>query len=465
VEKVVRKLLVTCQKGGVGKTTTSMNLASATAKAGARVLLLDADPLSNISNALNLSQHPQRQTLRKCGVDLPGVLVVDILPGLDVLSPYEDGGCGDHDLDELFGLLQTRAMQQRYGCLIVDTPPFLGANPAQLLSTCDEYLLVIRAEPMAYRTLPAFQEMVRKANTGIQMRGILLTLPESEAPGGHWEREMRGRLGARVLPQVVPYDEEVTRALAIGQLVTQAHPELAVSGQYHLLSQGLGLADFKATGDATTEETFVQAAQQAQQTRVPAVAAVGASGIDLDEAPPFTPAPEEPVLRDEPEPPTLSQLVPLPAALRMARPKAPSRPPATPARPPVTPSQLPPPRPRTPKPAVPAPQGRTPTPTSGLRGAQPWIIWIGVAVLLGFGLRFVRLPEFMLPIAVGLAVTTASVLLLRLLMTLPDSQETTAKKRSAVRPALKSGAAEVKRPSAKETAARLNALARRKPKA
>src|SRR5439155_11365986 len=46
-EKAVRKLLVTSQKGGVGKTTTSMNLAAATAMAGARVLLLDADPLSS----------------------------------------------------------------------------------------------------------------------------------------------------------------------------------------------------------------------------------------------------------------------------------------------------------------------------------------------------------------------------------------------------------------------------------
>jgi cellulose biosynthesis protein BcsQ len=71
----VRKLLVACQKGGVGKTTTSMNLAAAAAMAGTRVLLLDADPLSSISTSLNLSQHVGRQSLRKLGVELPGVLV------------------------------------------------------------------------------------------------------------------------------------------------------------------------------------------------------------------------------------------------------------------------------------------------------------------------------------------------------------------------------------------------------
>src|SRR5438874_9516558 len=80
VENVVRKLLVASQKGGVGKTTTSINLAAATAMAGARVLLLDADPLSSISSSLNLAQHPNRQPLRREGLDLPGVLCCGVIP-------------------------------------------------------------------------------------------------------------------------------------------------------------------------------------------------------------------------------------------------------------------------------------------------------------------------------------------------------------------------------------------------
>src|SRR2546421_1314275 len=89
LEKAVRKLLVASQQGGVGKTTTSINLAAAAAQAGVRVLLLDADPLSCISAALNLPQHPRRQSLTQAGVDLPGVLVSGVIPGLDVVSPYE----------------------------------------------------------------------------------------------------------------------------------------------------------------------------------------------------------------------------------------------------------------------------------------------------------------------------------------------------------------------------------------
>jgi hypothetical protein len=318
---------------------------------------------------------------------------------------------------------------------------------------------------MAYRTLPAFLEMVRKGSTSIQLRGLLLTLSESEPPGGHWEREMRGRFGTRVLPQVIPYDEEVPRVLAGGQLVAHAQPDSAVGAAYRVLCEGLGLADHRTPAAIPAEAPLVLALQQAREAREARVpvgvgAAVGETRDALPALLPIEPeGAEEPPLRREPELPTLTQLVPLPPQLRANK----SQPPAQPTpRPPVTPSA----RVTPPKPA-PAPVRRSTAAApprkrpSEPSGTSAWFAWsaIVVAIGLGIGLRFVKLPPIALPIIVGATVTMAVVLVLRLLLTMPDSSPPTPQKRSGV----KARPGEVKRPP-RADAARLNALARRKPK-
>src|SRR5207244_2157401 len=117
----------------IGKTTTSINLAAAAALGGGRALLLDVDPLSSVTASLKLTEHPQRQPLRIVDIDLPGALVTGVLPGLDVLSPYDDGGCSDQDVDDLLKVLASPEVGAAYSCLVLNTPPFLGANAAQLL--------------------------------------------------------------------------------------------------------------------------------------------------------------------------------------------------------------------------------------------------------------------------------------------------------------------------------------------
>jgi cellulose biosynthesis protein BcsQ len=511
VEKAVRKLLVASQKSGVGKTTTSINLAAATAAAGARVLLLDADPLSGISQALNLTEYPSRRLLRADGIDLPGVLCPGVVPGLDVLSPYADGACSDEQFDELLRLVASPSANS-YGCLIVDSPPFMGANPGQLLQSCDELVLVMRAEPMAYRTLPAFLELVqrsRREGRGVQMRGILLTLPDGELPGGRWERELRGRFGARILPHVIPYDAEVCKAAETSRILSHTLPDAPAAAGYHALVAALGLASEEAAVAAGAESPLVAAAAALEASGAPVgraapALAVASATIAADEAgsatpdivlPPATvpetaedtvhqPMPPSPVPRRRPPLPGPSR--PLPRArptpepaddddipdldellARQALPRPASRPPrpTAPSRPAVaTPPPAPPSRP--PKPAAKAP----PAPVVPMTSNQPWMVWVGLATLTGVGLRFVQLPEFMLPVAVGVAVAAAVILLLRLATPsapAPVAQPAVASPPSSKRPAPASRPIEVKKPASarpepkKDASARLAALARR----
>jgi chromosome partitioning protein len=435
----VRKLLVASQKSGVGKTTTSLNLAAAAATAGARVLLLDADPLSTITGSLDLAEHPRRKSLRQAGFDLPGVLIRDFVPGLDIFSPYEAGRCSDADLDELLRLATSPLCQEGYGCLVVDTPPFLGAKPAQLLSVCDEFVVVMQAEPMAYRTLPAFLELVQRSrgeNQQLQMRGILLTLPDGETPGGRWERELRGRFGNRILPHVIPYDEQVGKELQAHRIVSAAAPESPAGVAYHGLVASLGLAAERRANEEVAEAPLLAAAA----LFTPAV--VGAKGpsfgLDLPEspvgeAPPefeaaqeFRP-PEEPAWRaeppEEPEPRPEEKAPERQAEAERVEP-LPGPKSGKFARPVVAPDKAP-------LPAV-SPSAnskavaRAPEQPRETGFSPAAFLWVGLAVAVGVGLRFVKLPDFVLPIVVGVAVTAAVVLALRLFAGGQEKSETTA---------------------------------------
>ncbi len=429
----MRKLLVASQKGGVGKTTTSINLAAATAMAGARVLLLDADPLSSISASLNLTQHPQRQSLRQAGVDLPGVLVSNVIPGMDVLSPYDDGGCSDEELDQLLSLFGTSAFQECYAALIVDTPPFLGANPHQLLSTCDEFIIVMRAEPMASRTLPAFLELVQRsrATHPIQMKGILLTLADGEAPGGRWEREMRGRFGNRILPHAIPYDEAIGQAILFGQIVAHSHRESPVAAAYHGLIEHLKLAvDARDTIERTSAASALLLASTSLKNSAVArkpvdrvasakpaspAAALSSAEIAIPAASPPKPTKSGPrPVVETPKPPSFPDIEEVFPPVRRTRtpvqavPVVPVAATVPSVAPPVAMPSVAPPvaMPPAPMPAMPQETIRSLPGGIGLIG-------IPLAIIGGVVLSRINLPEGVIPVIVGIAVAAAVLLVMR----------------------------------------------------
>src|SRR5262249_12986617 len=149
------------------------------------------------------------------------------------------------------------------GCLIVGSPPFMGANPAQLLGSCDELVIAMRAEAMAHRTLPAFLELVQRnknAARPIHLRGILLTLPEPDEQGERWEQELRGRFGGRILPGVIPYDEAIHKALEMGQIVMQSAAESPAALQYASLAGILGLTAKVRAVDLLVETPLLEIA-------------------------------------------------------------------------------------------------------------------------------------------------------------------------------------------------------------
>jgi chromosome partitioning protein len=347
----VRKLLIASQKSGVGTTTTAIRLATAAAQAGLRVLLIDADPVGNIAGSLDAAGRGRRLPLRGLGIEREGGLWGDVIPGLDVLSPYDEGLCSNADLEALLEALGSERLADRYQLVILDSSPFMGERPRHLLRHCDEFILVMRAEPVAFRTLPLFFETVKaiqREDGGVALRGILLTLPIT----GRWETDLRRYLGSRAFAQTIPHDPDLEQSSSPAALGGQSPAAL----QYQELVSCLEL----------TASTPVLAGKAGSHREAPALAGVGSEG---------------PARRGTARRGGRSD-----GSLRRSRGQGTATLPARRRK-----------------------GGRAPAPI------RPWHMWIGAGMLSGTVLGSVRSPEYLLPCAVGLATTAGVVLALQVM--------------------------------------------------
>lgn len=420
-ETAVRNLLVASQTNGVGKTTTAINLAAAISHAGGRVLLIDADPVGGVGMALNLRAHADRKPLNTCGVDLPGSALFDVIPGLDILIPYGGDTCGDDQLERLLQLTACPTSRPRYCCRILNTPAFLGSNPSLLLRSCDELILVMRADQYSSRTLPAFLELVHRHNRdckSIQFHGILLTLSDNEPEALECAKEMRGRFGRRILPHIIPYDKLIPDLSDTGFIVAGTHPETPAARHYQKLASTLDLQPHATTakGEISFTDWLTEAARTVGDHTLTVPSTRLQSGVDttpLKPAAKGSPAKNSTTAPRKARAPVVSKqsggkaTVPTRGAeadrvreTQRPAPKAPEKPRASvqpgkgdgPAGP-VSPSNKEPAR-AVSKPAKQPPQ---PAPLTGVTG-----IVILLAAGLGFGVGFVKLSIVSMPVVIGI---------------------------------------------------------------
>jgi chromosome partitioning protein len=229
---VARVLCVANQKGGVGKTTTAINLAAGLAMAGHRTLLVDLDPQCNATTALG-SKPAQRHPL-VLHQPLADSLQATATPSLELLPgsrSFEDISVLASGSEYETGILRQHLATsvQRFDYVLIDCPPSLGRLTETALSASNEVLMPIQCEYFAMEGLTQMIHVIRKVmqqrQNGLEFGGILLTMYDRWLELTHEvEAEVREFFGEIVFDTVIPRDVSISEAPSHGKSVLEYSP-------------------------------------------------------------------------------------------------------------------------------------------------------------------------------------------------------------------------------------------------
>lgn len=225
-----RIIAIANQKGGVGKTTTSVNLAASLAASNHRVLLIDMDPQGNAGSGLGVFPGPDEQTIYHVLIDaaaVDDVLRPTTVPGLD-LVPSNTQLIGAEI--ELVGALarETRLkkalapVKDRYDVILLDCPPSLGLLTINSLTATDSVLIPLQCEYYALEGLSHLLktiDLVRGSlNDGLTLDGILLTMYDARNNLSHQVvDEVRAHFPGQVCETIIPRNVRLSEAPSHGK--------------------------------------------------------------------------------------------------------------------------------------------------------------------------------------------------------------------------------------------------------
>ena len=232
------------QKGGVGKTTTAINLSAYLAAGGRRVLLVDMDAQGNATSGLG--QRGVEQGLYQALADPSKAVqyvVEGVQPGLDLLPATPDlAGAGVELADQSEALKDVLAALPGYDLIVIDAPPSLGPLTINVLSASDALIIPLQAEYYALEGLAGLMDTVERVrgalNPQLRILGVALTMFDGRTNlAQEVEQSVRGHFGELVFWSVIPRNVRLSEAPSFAKPIGAFAPLSAGAAAYKRLAE------------------------------------------------------------------------------------------------------------------------------------------------------------------------------------------------------------------------------------
>lgn len=265
-------ICVANQKGGVGKTTTTVNLSAALSQLNRRVLIIDMDPQGNASSGLGIRRHEcQDKNIYHVLIgseDIKDVVIKTQYSGLDLAAATPDLVGAEIELVDIENReyqlrLALKKVENDYDYILIDCPPSLGMLTVNALCAANTFLVPLQCE---YYALEGLSQLLNTAgiikknlNPDLKIEGIVLTMFDMRNNLSHQVvSEIKTHFGDKVFGAVIPRNVRLSEAPSHGQAIFSYDPKSIGAKKYNELAQELDDRTYSQKNPEITTDSQIE---------------------------------------------------------------------------------------------------------------------------------------------------------------------------------------------------------------
>lgn len=244
-----RIIAIANQKGGVGKTTTAINLSACLAEKGKKVLAIDMDPQGNMTSGLGVDKDSVEKTVYDLIIgeaQIEEIICKEVLENLDVLPTNIDLSAAEIELigienKEYIIKNEVEKVKENYDFIIIDCPPSLSMLTINAMTTADSVLVPIQCEYYALEGLSQLIhtiELVKeRLNSSLEIEGVVFTMYDARTNLSLQVVEnVKDNLNQNIYKTIIPRNIRLAEAPSYGMPINQYDPKSSGAESYRLLA-------------------------------------------------------------------------------------------------------------------------------------------------------------------------------------------------------------------------------------